>query len=105
MSSGASILRILPEEVEQIAMSIQQERDETVNALISRLRYLETNLDASWDGSAQLAFESRFSDWVIQLERYTETLSSVNKYLLSVVENYRQLDQAAAQAAQGSITP
>jgi len=74
------------------------ERDETVNALVGRLRALESELDTSWDGNSQLAFESRFSDWIIQLERYTDTLSEVHGYLLSVVDNYRALDQAAVNA-------
>jgi WXG100 family type VII secretion target len=92
-------LRIEVETVESLAAKIQAEREGTVNDLLARLRGINSELDAAWDGPAQVQFQATYGDWVTNLEKYSNTLNSINQYLLSVARNFRELDEAARQAA------
>jgi WXG100 family type VII secretion target len=90
--------------VDEIAASIGGHQT-TINETLTALRGLNTDLASAWDGSAQNTFEATYGDWITQLERYSETLTSVQGYLKSVAENFRQLDAAARQAASGATMP
>ncbi len=92
-------LRMQVEVVESLAAKVKAERDGTVNELISRLRNINNELDASWDGPAQSQFQQTYGDWITQLEHYSDTLNSVNQYLMSVAKAYREVDEQARQAA------
>lgn len=92
-------LRIEVETVESLAAKIKAERDGTVADLLGRLRSINSELDAAWDGPAQEQFEQTYGNWITDLEKYSDTLNSINQYLVSVAKNFRELDEAARAAA------
>jgi len=92
-------LRIEVETVEAIAAKIKSERDGTVADLISRLRNINNELEAAWNGPAQVQFQQTYGNWITDLEHYSDTLNSINQYLVSVANNFRELDEAARAAA------
>ncbi len=92
-------LRIEIETVEGLAAKVKSERDGPVADLISRLRSINNELDAAWDGPAQLQFQQTYGTWISDLEKYSDTLNSVHQYLVSVANNFRELDEAARAAA------
>jgi WXG100 family type VII secretion target len=96
------ILRIDVETVEAIAARVRAEREGTVFELANRLRTMNTELDAAWDGPAQKEFEGTYGDWIKQLEAFSNTLYNINQYLVSVAQNFRELDEIARQAAAGA---
>ncbi len=98
------VLRIDVETVEALAARVKAERDGTVNDLLGRLRAINSELDSAWDGPAQAQFQATYGDWIAQLERYSNTLNNVYQYLVSVAQNFRELDEAARQAAAGAAT-
>ncbi len=99
------LLRQETERIEELARRVKNERDTTVNDLLGTLRGIDVELDQSWDGKSQQQFHASYGDWITKLEQYTETLENVHAYLMSVAQNFRELDEAAAQAAQGAATP
>jgi len=44
-------------------------------------------------------FELTYGNWITDLEKYSDTLNSINQYLTSVAQNFRELDEAARAAA------
>jgi WXG100 family type VII secretion target len=98
------ILKIDVETVEAIAAKVRTEREDTVGNLIGRLHGLNGELDAAWDGPAQSQFEATYGDWIQQLEAFSNTLYNINQYLVSVAQNFRELDEAARQAAAGAAS-
>jgi WXG100 family type VII secretion target len=92
-------LRIDVETVEALAAKIKSERNGTVNELIARLHAINNQLDAAWDGPALTQFQGTYGNWVEQLEHYSDTLNSIYQYLVSVAQNFRELDEAARSAA------
>lgn len=97
-------LRIQPGVVDGIADSIGKHQGE-IETILGALKALNGDLNAAWDGSAQVAFDENYGDWIINLENYIETLSSVQAYLRSVVANYVELDAAARAAASSAAAP
>ena len=96
------VLRQDIENIERLAQRVKHERDVTVNDLLSKLRGINAELDAAWDGPSQQAFYATYGDWIQQLEKFSNTLNSVHEYLVSVANNFRELDEAARQAAAGA---
>lgn len=92
-------LRIEVEKVEDLARQVKAERDNTVENLLSKLRTINSELDAAWDGPAQEQFNQVYGDWITKLQQYSDTLNGVNNYLTSVADNFRKLDEAARSAA------
>jgi WXG100 family type VII secretion target len=99
------MLRQNIERIEDLAGEVKHEREITVNDLLTRLRRINGDLEAAWEGPSQQAFEASYGDWIQQLEKYSDTLNNVQQYLRSVATNFRDLDAAAAQAARGAATP
>jgi WXG100 family type VII secretion target len=97
-----AILRQDIENIERLAQQVKHERDVTVNDLLAKLRGINADLDAAWDGPSQQAFYATYGDWIQQLEKFSNTLNSVHDYLVSVANNFRELDEAARQAAAGA---
>jgi len=97
-----AVLRQDIENIERLAQQVKHERDVTVNDLLSKLRGINAELDAAWDGPSQQAFYATYGDWIQQLEKFSNTLNSVHEYLVSVANNFRELDEAARQAAAGA---
>lgn len=97
-----AILRQDIENIERLAQQVKHERDVTVNDLLSKLRGINAELDTAWDGPSQQAFYATYGDWIQQLEKFSNTLNSVHEYLVSVATNFRELDEAARQAAAGA---
>ena len=98
------ILRIDVETVEAIAARVRAEREGTVADLLQRLHGMNTELDAAWEGPAQDTFQQTYGDWIQQLDAFSNTLYNINKYLMSVAQNFRELDEAARQAAAGAAS-
>ncbi|OGR29795.1 MAG: hypothetical protein A2139_11885 [Desulfobacca sp. RBG_16_60_12] len=96
------VLRQDIENIERLAQRVKHERDVTVSDLLGNLRGINADLDASWDGPSQQAFHATYGDWIQQLEKFSNTLNSVHEYLVSVATNFRELDEAARQAAAGA---
>ena len=94
--------RVDTEAVEQVAGQVQQKHQEILGT-ITELRSLNSTLDGAWDGEAQQAFEASFGDWLVQLEQFSETLESVNQYLVRYVAARRELEEQAAAAASGGV--
>jgi WXG100 family type VII secretion target len=94
-------LRINTELVEELASRIGGQHVVIEDAL-NNLRAVNSELAGAWDGPSQDTFEGTYGDWITQLESYSETLTNVQSYLRSVAENFRQLDEAAQQAATGA---
>jgi WXG100 family type VII secretion target len=94
--------RVDTEAVEQVAGQVQQKHQEILG-IITELRSLNSTLDSSWDGQAQQAFEAAFGDWLVQLEQFSETLESVNQYLVRYAAGREEFDEAAAGAASGGV--
>jgi len=92
-------LRIDVEKVEDLARQIKGERDGSVEALLGKLRGINAELDAAWDGPAQTQFQSSYGDWIIKLQEYSDKLNIINGYLVSVADNFRKLDEAARSGA------
>ena len=69
---------------------------------LNNLRAINAELEGAWEGPAQMEFEGTYGNWIQQLESYSETLSNVQGYLRSVADNFRELDEAARQAAAGA---
>ena len=92
-------LRIEVEKVEELARQVKGERDGTVETLLSKLRNINSELDAAWDGPAQDQFKATYGDWITKLQNYSDTLTAVNNYLMSVADNFRKLDETARNAA------
>jgi WXG100 family type VII secretion target len=90
--------------VKHCADRIKTERDVTVNELIARLRGINNELAASWDNTAQDAFENTFGNWLSQLENYTNTLTSVHAYLTTMVDAYIELENQARTAAENAAS-
>ena len=97
-----AVLRQDIENIERLAQQVKHERDDTVNYLLNKLRGINADLDAAWDGPSQQAFYATYGDWIQQLEKFSNTLNSVHEYLVSVANNFRELDEAARQAAAGA---
>jgi WXG100 family type VII secretion target len=72
--------------------------------LLQTLRGINTALDGAWDGASQAAFQAAYGDWIDQLEKFSETMNNVHQYLVSVAQNFEDLDLAAAAAASGAAT-
>lgn len=98
-------LRQETERIEDLANRVKAEREGTVNELLGTLRGINAELNSSWDGPSQATFEMSYGDWIVQLEKFSDTLNNVHAYLKSVAENFRELDAAAEQAARGAATP
>jgi WXG100 family type VII secretion target len=96
-----SQVSINPDSVDQLAARINGQHV-VIDEALANLRGINAELDAVWDGQAQITFHGTYGDWITQLERYSETLTNVQNYLRSVAQNFRELDQAAAQAASGA---
>lgn len=96
------LLRQDVERIEEIAGLIKNERDNTVSQLIGRLQGLNSELDTAWDGPSQEQFYATYGNWISQLEKFSDTLYSIHQYLASVAVNFRELDEAARQAAAGA---
>ncbi len=94
--------RVDTDAVEQVAGQVQQKHQEILGT-ISELRSLNGTLDSAWDGEAQQAFEASFGDWLVQLEQFSETLESVNQYLVRYVAARRELEEQATSAASGGV--
>lgn len=94
-------LEIFPEEVEDIANKIGGQHV-IIEDSLNNLRALDAELTTVWEGPARDTFQGTYGDWITQLENYSETLTNVQGYLRSVAENFRQLDEAARQAAAGA---
>jgi WXG100 family type VII secretion target len=89
------------EGIESVASKIQQKHSDILNS-ITELRAVNNELDGYWDGEAQLEFEARFGDWLVQLEQFSETLESVHKYLVTLVQARREFEEQARNAAAGT---
>ena len=98
------ILRQDIETIETLAAQVKAERDTTVNDLLAKLRGINSQLDAAWAGPSQVQFELTYGDWINQLHKFSDTLNSVHQYLASVAQNFRELDEAARQAAAGAAS-
>jgi WXG100 family type VII secretion target len=99
------ILRIDVETVEAIAARVKAEKDDTVANLLERLRRLDSELDGAWEGPARVQFKETYGDWIVQLDAFSNTLYNINRYLMSVAQNFRELDEVARQAAAGAAAP
>jgi WXG100 family type VII secretion target len=99
-----AILKQDIELIRSLAAQIKAERDNTVANLLQQLRGINNQLDGAWDGASQQAFYSAYGDWIDQLEKFSDTMNSVHQYLLSVAQNFEDLDIAAAAAASGAAT-
>jgi len=97
-------LEIVPEEVEEIASNIGGQHIIIGEALES-LRAIDAHLATVWEGPARQIFYETYGNWITQLENYSETLTNVQAYLRSVAQNFRDLDEAAQQAASGATMP
>lgn len=100
----ATALRQDIQQIRELASRIRGERDQTVGDLINRLHGINNQLNAAWDGASQTAFFNAYGDWIKQLEEFSNTMYSVEQYLVSVAQNFEDLDQAAAAAASGAAT-
>lgn len=89
------------EGIEGVAGRIQQKHSD-IESIISELRALNSELDGYWDGEAQMEFEARFGDWIVQLEQFLNTLDSVHQYLVTLVQARRDFEEQARAAAAGS---
>jgi len=94
-------LQINTDIVEELASRISGQYVVIEDAL-NNLRAINAELSGAWDGPSQDTFEGTYGNWIAQLESYSETLTNVQGYLRSVAENFRQLDEAAQQAATGA---
>jgi len=96
-------LRIEVEKVEDLARLIKNERDGSVETLLAKLRGINAELDAAWDGPAQSQFQSTYGDWINKLQQFSDQLNAINGYLVRVAGDFRTLDEnaqnTAAQAA------
>jgi len=86
-------------------LRIQPSVVEEIESILATLKTLNGDLNVAWDGSAQIAFDESYGDWITKLENYVGTLSSVQEYLKSVAANYVELDAAARAAASSAATP
>lgn len=100
-----AILRQDIERIETLAAQVKAEREGTVDTLLSKLNGINAELGDSWDGPSQEAFFANYGDWIRQLEKFSNTLHNVHQYLASVATNFRDLDEAARQAASGAVVP
>lgn len=92
--------RVNTEGIEGVAGKIQQKHQDIL-AIISELHALNDELDGYWDGEAQMQFEASFGDWIVRLEQFSETLDSVQQYLVSFVQARLELEEQARNAAAG----
>lgn len=97
-------LRVNIAEFEDIIASIAREHD-SIREVLTRLRTINDRLMGSWEGGAPVVFHDTYGNWVQQLENYSGTLTNVQAYLKSVLDNYMALDDAARQAAAGAALP
>ena len=91
--------------IRMLAGRVAHEKNDTVDNLLIRLKGINDELDAAWDGPSQIAFHESYGDWIEQLRKYSETLNNVHQYLQSVAQNFADLDAAAASAASGAAAP
>ena len=96
-----TILRLDTEAFTEVIASIQTQHSE-IDTVLEKLRAINAQLEGAWDGKARVEFETTYSNWVQQLDNYSETLTNVRNYLQSVMDNYEALDEAARQAASGA---
>lgn len=89
------------EGIEGVAGRIQQKHSDVLG-IIGELRALNNELDGYWDGEAQMEFEARFGDWLVQLEQFSETLESVHQYLVTLVQARQDFEEQARNAAAGA---
>jgi WXG100 family type VII secretion target len=99
-----AILRQDIDQIRSLAAQIKAEREGTVANLLQQLRGVNNQLDGAWDGASQAAFYEAYGDWIDQLEKFSDTMNSVHQYLVSVAQNFEDLDIAAAAAASGAAT-
>ncbi|MBN1264489.1 MAG: WXG100 family type VII secretion target [Anaerolineales bacterium] len=99
----STTLRIEPETVENLAGQINSIHDNEIKDILGRLRQLNDQLDQAWDGPSQILFTEKYGDWIVQLDNFSTTLTGIYRYLNSVVENYRAMDDAAKAAIHTSI--
>ncbi|MFQ5942835.1 MAG: WXG100 family type VII secretion target [Anaerolineales bacterium] len=100
-----ALLRQDIETIRRLGDQVARERNDTVENLLGRLRGIDRELDAAWDGPSQIAFAEAYGDWIEQLRKYSDTLNNVHQYLASVAQNFEDLDAAAAAAASGAAAP
>ena len=91
--------------IRTLAERVAHERNDTVEGLLGRLNGINTELEAAWGGPSQIAFQESYGDWIEQLRKYSDTLNNVHQYLISVAQNFEDLDAAAAAAASGAAAP
>lgn len=99
-----TLLRQDTQQIRSLAANIKSERTGTVEDLLRRLRQINQALNDAWDGASQEAFWAAYGDWIDQLAKFSDTMLSVEQYLVSVAQNFEELDQAAAAAASGAAT-
>jgi WXG100 family type VII secretion target len=100
----AEVLRQDIRQIRELAGRIRGERTGTVETLLGTLRGINRALADCWDGASQNAFTQAYGDWIDQLQKFSDTMISVEQYLISVAQNFEELDQAAAAAASGAAT-
>ena len=96
-----TILKLDTETFVEVITSIKTQHAE-IDSVLENLRATNARLEGSWEGTARLEFETTYSNWIQQLDNYSETLTNVRNYLQSVMDNYVALDDAARQAASGA---
>jgi WXG100 family type VII secretion target len=99
-----TLLKLETVDFREIIESIKAQHIE-IDSVLDNLRALNARLEGTWEGNARVEFETTYSNWIQQLDNYSETLNSVTGYLESVLTNYEALDEAARQAAAGAAMP
>jgi WXG100 family type VII secretion target len=97
-----TVLRQDIDTIRSLSSRVANERSTTVETLLATLRSINSELDAAWDGPAQVTFNATYGDWILKLENFANTLNSVHAYLKSVADNFEMLEQEAKRAAESA---
>ncbi len=88
--------------VDRLADEIVRVRETRIATLIGNFRKVGADVDAAWDGSAQIEFTAYFNDWIGAFERASDDLHTVAGWLHDRAREWRE-EEARRRAEEARL--
>lgn len=91
-----ALIRLTPERLREQSNIYGNSSDE-IQAILSKLRSMQTEIGDNWDGQAWDAFENQFNDLVPKVEAFYNLLDDIDAQLKEVARVVEETDQEISQ--------
>jgi len=98
--ADTTTIRIVVPEARSVAEKLLSTRSVQVEGAIKKLDEAHARLDAAWDGPANEAFNTMFTNWRQSLRLIADDLNKVSQYVSVSADKYEQMDQQQQAAVQ-----